>query len=89
MRDSFVQEDACPSCAHPLDAAADILTDAIPRDGDISLCCNCAIILIFGECRRLRLPTEEELLEMRKQPYWKDLCLQQRALLKFRKSKRA
>lgn len=84
MKDSFVQEDSCPSCSHPLNAAADLLTDAIPQEGDVSLCVNCGIILMFGKRRKLRLPTEDELLTMRKQPYYKNLRLQQRAILKFR-----
>ena len=85
MRDSFVQEDSCPSCAHPLDMAADFFTDAVPEEGDISICAGCGIILMFGARRRLRLPTEDELIEMRKQPYWENLRLQQSAILRYRK----
>ena len=84
MKDSFVQEDACPSCAHQLDMAADFFTDAVPREGDISICSACGIILMFGKRRKLRLPTEDELLEMRRQPYWKNLRLQQSAILRYR-----
>lgn len=52
----------CPSCRHPLNGAmrADGGPDQRPRSGDITLCINCAAVLVFVDDLTLRAPRPGE-----------------------------
>lgn len=59
----------CPSCMATLDARTGI--DARPKPGDASICIECKTLLIFDENLRLRRPTEEEIIQVRKVPEYR------------------
>ena len=59
---------SCPYCGEELNAATDTDGDARPSEGDVSLCAYCAGLLVFDAEGKLRLPTDAELVELRRDP---------------------
>lgn len=53
----------CPKCQHKLDAATPIgeKEEVTPREGDISICINCAAWLSFNKDLSYSLLSEEKL----------------------------
>jgi RNase P subunit RPR2 len=59
-------EAECPKCATPLTAALGITAkQAMPREGDYSICAYCHAPLTYRADLTLRLATESELVELR------------------------
>lgn len=55
---------ACTACGKQLDAVSHVKGDAIPDEGDISLCLYCGHIMVFGQDLILREPTTAECSEI-------------------------
>lgn len=55
-----VPKSLCPYCDNKLDAAGSLDGEHTPQNGDISLCINCAQILMFDENLQLRKPSIDE-----------------------------
>lgn len=64
MRDHSTPESACADCGYVMDNASGVSTEEPPSPGDIGLCFNCGHVMIYGENRRLREPTDEEIIEI-------------------------
>jgi hypothetical protein len=47
-------ESRCPACQRTLDAATDILGQATPEPGDLSVCVYCSVVLTFNTDLTLR-----------------------------------
>ena len=52
MSDYLGHEDACPICFYKLDAATCVDGNARPKPGDLTVCINCAELLVFDESLR-------------------------------------
>jgi len=48
MRTISMPENACPWCGHMFDACGSLGLSS-PSKGDVSVCVNCAGLLVFGE----------------------------------------
>jgi hypothetical protein len=56
----------CPKCGHCLDAATSVEKEnLLPKEGDLSVCIECASLLMYEEGYFLHLITEKELSELR------------------------
>lgn len=63
---SFETKDAvCPHCGIELSGAAG---PAAPKEGDVTMCINCAGICIFNDDLTLRFPDATELAELEADP---------------------
>lgn len=66
MKPHKVNENAtCPHCGHRLDLATGIDHTLMPRPGDVSICIECASILIFDDAMMPREPTVDEWKELK------------------------
>lgn len=54
----------CPSCGSILNATSDLVGDAIPDVGDITICIHCKSVLVFDEAMEYRFATKDELKEI-------------------------
>jgi hypothetical protein len=57
----------CPSCAHPFDSMTAITGDRLPITGDVTVCIECAQLLVFVvEQGRIdvRRPMPEEIADL-------------------------
>jgi hypothetical protein len=50
----------CPSCGELLDAVTSLYEEAMPSDGDVTLCFNCGHLMVFADGRP-RNPTDAEM----------------------------
>lgn len=50
----------CPKCGHLCNAATSIGHENSPKEGAITVCIECATVLIFDERLTMRTPTEAE-----------------------------
>lgn len=55
----------CPHCHSELDSNTDPTGKEVPQEGDVTVCLYCQNILMFGKNLTYRLPTEEELTELK------------------------
>jgi hypothetical protein len=64
MTATRVEQHPCPYCAHLLDAVTPTPANpnATPSEGDITVCIECACVLIFKEDLTVRKPTQPELV---------------------------
>jgi hypothetical protein len=69
----------CPYCGYLFDAVGKP-TARMPRPGDMSLCLNCANLMVFLTQTTFRKPTEEELLAVSREPVWSDVRYEQEKL---------
>lgn len=58
----------CPYCEYKLDAATGANTDALPEEGDWTVCIDCAGLLLFDKELKLRCPTPMEKKHMEQDP---------------------
>jgi hypothetical protein len=70
MLTTQIERDACPFCGHQLDAvtAGPENPDATPLPGDLTVCIQCAGLLVFDDQMKVRPPTSEEQAEMLADP---------------------
>jgi hypothetical protein len=61
MTDTRVPVSICAACGAPNDGAASYPKDAVPKDGDVSLCMYCGHLAMFASDLSLREVTSEEL----------------------------
>lgn len=61
MKETITPKNSCPVCGHPFDCASDLLTDAMPKVGDISMCIECGAASVFTADLTSRAPTVEEM----------------------------
>lgn len=54
----------CPHCGETLDAATGLEDGATPDPGDMSICCACGTILMFGQDLLLLEPTRDQLKQV-------------------------
>ena len=72
---------ACPHCGHELDAA--FSTTGLrprPKPGDVSVCIECAEVLIYGERLELLQPDPMDLLRLELSPVWESVVKAQAAV---------
>jgi hypothetical protein len=50
----------CGRCGAVLDAATGI-NGRVPAEGDVSICADCGLIMVFGRNRKLRKATRDEM----------------------------
>jgi hypothetical protein len=67
MTTTRTQAIPCPSCGKALDAATSVFDDAVPRDGDVSICFACGHIMVF-EGGVPRNPTDTEMPDIAGDP---------------------
>jgi hypothetical protein len=60
-------ESACLGCGTLLDTATSLFEDAIPNDGDVTICIKCGHIMVF-ENNRPRNPTDVEMKDIAGNP---------------------
>lgn len=51
----------CPKCGKTLDAATNVVRDAMPDPGDVTVCIGCAAVLQFGPEMKLSEAKIEEM----------------------------
>lgn len=55
----------CPKCDCTIDAATSAdNTQSVPEEGDVSVCINCASMLIFKEDMTMRLMSKDEFMNL-------------------------
>ena len=54
-------ESACTACGKTLDSAACVGEDAMPTEGDITLCIGCGHLMAFDQDLKLRELTAQEM----------------------------
>jgi hypothetical protein len=55
---------ACPHCGRVNDSSSPTDSQSEPKAGDVSICAYCSFVGIFTEDLLVRLPTEEEQVEI-------------------------
>ena len=75
-----IMETHCKSCHHIIDAHTSIGDDAIPNEGDLSICFYCGVVSTFDADLNLIPMTEEELSTLRVIDYDNWLNIQKAAL---------
>lgn len=83
-KDTRVPRTTCPSCKKKLDAAFSIKGRS-PSEGDISICINCAEILVFGKDLILEEITDEIRKKMKAEGIWKEVVRNQVLVFKMLK----
>jgi hypothetical protein len=70
MRMTAIAPEPCPFCRHPLDrvTAGPDNPDAVPQEGDITVCIQCGGLLVFKDDLKVRPPTAEEQAEIMADP---------------------
>ena len=70
----------CPNCGYLLDGYTSVGGDrgdeAIPRDGDFSICASCKHLLVFRADQTVRTAGEKEVKDFRR--WWKQYAREQR-----------
>jgi len=61
-----LEKDYCPVCLYTLDAASGFDNNR-PEPGDITVCLNCAFILVFKKNMKVRKATNKDLSELDKE----------------------
>lgn len=64
MLDHHVPRTECPVCNHALDAATSPFNQALPKEGDFTLCFYCSSILTFGPGLSLLETTDEDIARL-------------------------
>ena len=64
MQETLTAENKCPRCGKVNDRLSDLLGDAIPKPGDISICIQCGHVSIFTEGLQLREPNSLESVDI-------------------------
>lgn len=54
----------CPHCQYEMDACTSVDGDAVPKEGDISVCLNCGSFLEFNHELGLDLYPDSNLLDL-------------------------
>jgi len=54
----------CPVCSYEMDACSGVDGDSAPAKDDITVCYNCATLLLFNDDLTIRLPTVQERKEI-------------------------
>lgn len=60
MKDTEIPNQRCWKCGYRMDRTTEVLGDAKPREGDVSMCLDCGALGIFTKNLMIRKPTEEE-----------------------------
>lgn len=55
-----IRESACIACGALLDGWTDVVADAHPKPGDLSLCLQCGALNVYDDALALRAPTHLE-----------------------------
>lgn len=50
----------CPRCGHPLEAASPVHNQEAPEPGDLAICIECGLPMVFTPQRTPRAMTDEE-----------------------------
>lgn len=67
VTDHVLKPQLCLKCGHVVDRASGPGGRA-PKDGDVTICVNCAHVMIFGRDLALRNPSPEELKDILSDP---------------------
>lgn len=77
----------CPYCNHNLEALSDLDDKHVPSPGDVSVCINCANILVITKGLGVRIPTPEELNFFESDSYMKKIQYLIRTVVRIEKAK--
>jgi hypothetical protein len=72
--------DCCPACRKPVNAATTVMAARQPQAGDVTICLGCATVLAFDAGLKMRLLTEAELEQLRREPIWEHVVRVRAAL---------
>lgn len=81
MKSTKVPRSKC-ECGYIIDATTQDKGEAVPQEGDFSLCLNCARLKIFNKDLSLQLPTKEEFDEIKSSSAWPRIQKDQLAIYK-------
>lgn len=62
------EKSECPYCGHKHELATDLRCNAKPSPGDVSICIQCANVLMFDDNLATRKPTDNELEKALRMP---------------------
>jgi hypothetical protein len=63
MRTTRVPVSPCPTCRAPNDAAMDADGEARPVPGDLTVCVQCATVVVYDDELQLQLPSPDLVLD--------------------------
>lgn len=64
MNPNLVENRTCPSCGYLIDNATHVGNEqAVTRDGDLSICIQCAVVLMFSENSTVLLAVTDEAID--------------------------
>jgi|SRR5580765_7564284 hypothetical protein len=67
-KETRVPPSACPGCGSELDCASDVIANASPEPGDVTICLTCGLLMRFKDDMRLRRLTGVEMIEALQDP---------------------
>jgi hypothetical protein len=70
MSPANIPTSLCPTCGYEMNAASSSEEDKQPYAGAISICLNCGQVLLFTDDLSQRLPTDEEMEDIKAAPAW-------------------
>lgn len=77
IKHTRTKENSCPKCNSKIDSISDSSNkDLTPMPGDLSICFNCACILILKEDLTVRSITKDELDKLDKETVDRLACVQ-------------
>lgn len=68
MNNETVTPNICPVCGKKHDVTNDLVGNAKPKPGDITICIRCGFPFIFTDTMQLRLPDEWEIKVIYSEP---------------------
>ena len=65
----------CPFCGYQPEAVGVVHGDAckIPKKGDFNMCFRCGSVAIHDEEKKTRIPTNDEMAELKRAPAYRDV----------------
>lgn len=73
MNDVMTPATLCLHCGYLLNKTANPFSDALPAEGDFTMCVGCGNFLVFGKDLKLRLPSSLEASEIEASPNAREL----------------
>lgn len=79
MKTTDVPAHLCPTCGDRNNAASN-MEGYTPHAGAVSICINCGEITVFNEDLTQRIPTEEEMVDIKENGSWAQIQIFQIAI---------
>lgn len=78
-----IPEHRCPYCSHQLSAIAELKPQGAPNPGDVTVCINCAGLLVLNDNLQARRPTMDELGQIANSEDWPEIARTVRSVKAF------